>query len=57
MDEGDWLAARFQAHHTRLHAVGYRMLGSLSEADDADPAGPGSPGRPAPRFSNTFSTR
>jgi RNA polymerase sigma factor (sigma-70 family) len=35
MDESDWLAARFQARHTRLRAVAYRMLGSLSEADDA----------------------
>jgi RNA polymerase sigma factor (sigma-70 family) len=35
MDEGDWLAERFQAHGTHLRAVAYRMLGSLSEADDA----------------------
>ena len=35
MDEGDWLAERFQEHRTRLRAVAYRMLGSLSEADDA----------------------
>ena len=35
MDEGDWLAERFQAHRPRLRAVAYRMLGSLSEADDA----------------------
>jgi RNA polymerase sigma factor (sigma-70 family) len=35
MDEGEWLAERFQAHGTRLRAVAYRMLGSLSEADDA----------------------
>jgi RNA polymerase sigma-70 factor (ECF subfamily) len=35
MDESDWLAARFEAHRGRLRAVGYRMLGSLSEADDA----------------------
>ena len=35
MDEGDWLAERFQIHRAHLHAVAYRMLGSLSEADDA----------------------
>jgi RNA polymerase sigma factor (sigma-70 family) len=33
--EHDWLAARFEAHRTRLRAVAFRMLGSLSEADDA----------------------
>jgi RNA polymerase sigma factor (sigma-70 family) len=33
-DEG-LLAERFQAHHPRLRAVAYQMLGSLSEADDA----------------------
>ena len=35
MDERDWLAQRFEEHRTRLRAVAYRMLGSLSEADDA----------------------
>src|SRR5216117_2015191 len=35
MDEGDWLAERFEEHRARLRAVAYRMLGSLSEADDA----------------------
>src|ERR671924_513134 len=35
MDERDWLAERFEQHRTRLRAVAYRMLGSLSEADDA----------------------
>jgi RNA polymerase sigma-70 factor, ECF subfamily len=35
MDEGDWLAERFQAHRSHLRAVAYRLLGSLSEADDA----------------------
>jgi RNA polymerase sigma-70 factor (ECF subfamily) len=35
MDERDWLAGRFEEHQTRLRAVAYRMLGSLSEADDA----------------------
>ena len=31
----DWLAGRFEEHRTHLRAVGYRMLGSVSEADDA----------------------
>ncbi len=35
MDEQQWLAERFEEHRTRLRAVAYRMLGSLSEADDA----------------------
>ena len=35
MDERDWLAERFEEYRTRLKAVAYRMLGSLSEADDA----------------------
>ena len=35
MDEREWLAERFEGHRTRLRAVAYRMLGSLSEADDA----------------------
>src|ERR671910_3013258 len=35
MDERDWLAERFEEHRTRLRAVAYRMLGSVSEADDA----------------------
>ena len=35
MDEREWLAERFEQHRTRLRAVAYRMLGSLSEADDA----------------------
>jgi DNA-directed RNA polymerase specialized sigma24 family protein len=35
MDEGEWLTERFEEHRTRLRAVAYRMLGSLSEADDA----------------------
>jgi RNA polymerase sigma factor (sigma-70 family) len=35
MDDRDWLAERFEEHRPRLRAVGYRMLGSTSEADDA----------------------
>jgi RNA polymerase sigma factor (sigma-70 family) len=35
MDDRDWLAERFEEHRTRLRAVAYRMLGSVSEADDA----------------------
>ena len=35
MNERDLLAERFEANRTHLRAVGYRMLGSLSEADDA----------------------
>jgi len=35
MDERAWLTERFEEHRTRLRAVAYRMLGSLSEADDA----------------------
>ena len=34
-EDRDWLAERFEEHRTRLRAVGYRMLGSLPEADDA----------------------
>src|ERR687894_2263808 len=35
MDERDFLAQQFEEHRTRLRAVAYRMLGSLTEADDA----------------------
>jgi RNA polymerase sigma-70 factor, ECF subfamily len=31
----DWVTEEFEAHRARLHAVAYRMLGSVSEADDA----------------------
>src|ERR1700752_2886827 len=35
MDEREFVTARFEEQRTRLRAVAYRMLGSLSEADDA----------------------
>ena len=35
MNEHEFLAQQFEEHRTRLRAVAYRMLGSLSEADDA----------------------
>jgi RNA polymerase sigma-70 factor (ECF subfamily) len=35
MNEGDWLAERFEENRSHLRAVAYRMLGSVSEADDA----------------------
>lgn len=35
MTDNDFLAARFEEHRDRLHAVAYRMLGSRAEADDA----------------------
>ena len=35
MDDQQWLSERFEEHRTRLRAVAYRMLGSVSEADDA----------------------
>jgi RNA polymerase sigma-70 factor (ECF subfamily) len=35
VDEGEWLAQRFEENRPHLRAVAYRMLGSLSEADDA----------------------
>ncbi|WP_405628886.1 sigma-70 family RNA polymerase sigma factor [Streptomyces sp. NBC_00016] len=34
-DDAEFLAERFEAHHSRLHAVAHRMLGSAIEADDA----------------------
>ena len=35
MDEGAWLADRFEENRPHLRGVAYRMLGSLTEADDA----------------------
>jgi RNA polymerase sigma factor (sigma-70 family) len=35
MNEHERLAERFEENRTRMRAVAYRMLGSLSEADDA----------------------
>ena len=35
MDEGEWLAQRFEAHRAHLQAVAFRLLGSTIEADDA----------------------
>ena len=35
MDERELLAGQFEQHRSRLRAVAYRMLGSVSEADDA----------------------
>jgi hypothetical protein len=47
MDEGDWLAERFQAQRPRLRAVAYRLLGSLSEADAGPRRGALVPAAPA----------
>jgi RNA polymerase sigma factor (sigma-70 family) len=35
VEEREWLTERFEEHRTRLRAVAYRMLGSVSEAEDA----------------------
>ncbi|WP_405178686.1 sigma-70 family RNA polymerase sigma factor [Nocardia sp. NBC_01377] len=36
MDESGWLAERFEKERPRLHAVAYRMLGSVAEAEAED---------------------
>src|SRR6185312_8448137 len=33
VDEAHWTAEAFEEHRAHLHAVAYRMLGSLAEAD------------------------
>jgi hypothetical protein len=40
MDHQDGLAEQFEASRTRLRAVAYRILGSLSEVDDEPVARP-----------------
>jgi RNA polymerase sigma factor (sigma-70 family) len=35
VDEGEWLAGRFEHHRSKLRGVALRMLGSAGEADDA----------------------
>jgi hypothetical protein len=35
MDEQVWLAERLEEHRSRLRAVAYRKVGSLTEADEA----------------------
>lgn len=35
MTDNDWLTDRFEEQRPRLHAVAYRMLGSVGEAEDA----------------------
>jgi RNA polymerase sigma-70 factor (ECF subfamily) len=35
MDERDSMTEQFAQHRAHLHAVAYRMLGSLSESEDA----------------------
>ncbi|OAR23027.1 RNA polymerase subunit sigma-70 [Streptomyces sp. ERV7] len=35
MDDGEWLARRFEENRPHLRAVAYRMLGTLNEADEA----------------------
>ena len=35
MTQRDWLAAEFEEYRDHLHAVAYRLLGSVSDAEDA----------------------
>ncbi len=35
VDRSTWLAAEFERHRAYLRAVGYRMLGSMTESEDA----------------------
>lgn len=35
MERRDWLASEFERHRAHLRGVGYRMLGSMIEAEDA----------------------
>ena len=35
MTDTEWLAAAFEQHRGHLHAVAYRLLGSMTDADDA----------------------
>jgi RNA polymerase sigma-70 factor, ECF subfamily len=35
MDGSEWIAGQFEANHSRLEGMAYRMLGSRAEAEDA----------------------
>ena len=35
MDDGEWLAQRFEEHRVHMRAVAFRLLGTTTEADDA----------------------
>lgn len=35
MHRRDYLTDEFERHRARLHAIAYRMLGSMTEAEDA----------------------
>ena len=35
MSTRNWQVEAFEQHRAQLHAVAYRMLGSMTEADDA----------------------